>query len=402
MSSYVGRRFLIPLLVAALGACSDAPTKPLTEPVAELHRVPLPDTGTGLWRASLTGTVGGTAEYAMYIPRIWNGDVVFYAHGFVAPQEPVALPAAFAPLRDGLGAMGYAVAYSSYGENGYAIAEGIWRTRQLRYLFNARVGAPKHAYLMGHSLGGQVVEALAEQAGREFDGAMAYCGVLGGTRMETQYIGHLRTVFDFFYPGVLPGNTDTMPVITDPNVQIVGPALAAIKANPSGFGAMLQIDQTRMAGRNTDEQIATLLQVLALHALEVNDLTARTNGHPVYDNSKVTYTSATLPPPVVDALNAGVRRYASTFRAKLWLQRNYQPSGRLRMPMLTLHKTQDWLVPFAHEAEYQDIAAEAGRSELLRQRSVDSYGHCEFTPDATMANFLDLVKWVTTGTVPAP
>src|SRR2546428_5494087 len=38
-----------------------------------------------------TGVING-AEYAMFVPPAWNGRLILYAHGFVDPDAPIALP----------------------------------------------------------------------------------------------------------------------------------------------------------------------------------------------------------------------------------------------------------------------------------------------------------------------
>jgi pimeloyl-ACP methyl ester carboxylesterase len=87
----------------------------------------------------------------------------------------------------------------------------------LRGIFTSKFGEPNRSFLIGHSLGAQVVQALAEMYPGQYNGALAMCGVLGGTRLQTDYIGHTRALFDYFYPGVLPGDVIEMPIIiTDP------------------------------------------------------------------------------------------------------------------------------------------------------------------------------------------
>src|SRR3989441_9357359 len=110
-----------------------------------------------------TGVINGAA-YAMFVPPAWNGRLILYAHGFVDPDAPIALPDAapadVAPwvvqLRETLLGAGYAVAYSSYAENGWAVKDGAARTHELRDLFSSRFGAPTHVYVMGRSLGGLI------------------------------------------------------------------------------------------------------------------------------------------------------------------------------------------------------------------------------------------------------
>jgi pimeloyl-ACP methyl ester carboxylesterase len=396
------RSTVVPIAAVAamlLSACNDVqvPTRPRTGPTQEAVPIDGAARIAGIWRDSVIGTIASNNQYGLFVPSNWNGDVVYYAHGFVAPQLPTDLPDEIAPLRDAFGSFGYAVAYSSFRENGYAVKDGIQRTKQLRGMFTSRFGNPKRGFLVGHSLGGQIVQAIAEEHGNQYDGALALCGLVGGTKMETQYIGQVRTMFDFFYPGVLPGNTTSMPVITDPNAQIVLPAMTAIQTNPNGFGALVSIDQTAVAGRNSNEMVGTVLRLLALHSLEANDLLARTHGHTLFDNSSTVYTSGIVPAPVMGAVNGGIARYTATPDAANWLEHNYQPSGQLSIPMVTLHKRHDWLVPFAQEAAYAQVVAAAGNSSKLRQRVVEDYGHCEFSGQQTLGAFLELVTWVQSG-----
>src|SRR5689334_18172781 len=120
------------LALVFAGACADqspvAPTRAASSPA---RRDVSPSTLT--WAKQITGTTADGAQYAIFVPVGWNGDVVFYAHGIIPPQAPVILPVPqqnwdeIATLRDALGQQGFAIAYSSFGENGYAIKEEIGR-----------------------------------------------------------------------------------------------------------------------------------------------------------------------------------------------------------------------------------------------------------------------------------
>ncbi|HKO16801.1 MAG TPA: alpha/beta hydrolase-fold protein [Gemmatimonadaceae bacterium] len=384
------------LAAALLAACSDhaatAPDAALAPGKAARDAMP------PLWANVVEGSIADGSKYALYRPTQWNGDVVYFAHGIIDPALPVALPTGddAAAIRDGLGGQGFAVAYSSWSENGYDFKDGLQRTHQLRGLVAANFGQPRRSYLLGQSLGAQIVQALAEQYPTQYDGALAMCGVLGGTKLEVDYIGNVRTLFDHFYPGWLPGTTTmSMPVIPDQNT-VVNAALAAMaQDNFRGFGAMMLIDQGALAGRTQTEVLTTLLNVLVYHARGVDDFLDRTHLHSLFDNSQTVYTSAALPPAFMDALNATVDRYAATPDAAAWLEHDYEPSGQLHIPMLTVHKRFDRLVPYAHEAAYQKIVDAAGSSAMLRQRTMEDYGHCEFGADATVARFQELVAWVT-------
>lgn len=384
------------LLGFLIAACSDpAPTAPPISALRSNTTIAGP-IGPLAWHAIVGGTTLSGARYAMYQPDDWNGDVVYFAHGYVAPGLPVELPTEdAAPIREALGARKFAVAYSSYSENGYAFADGLQQTHDLQGIFAARFGQPQRSFLIGQSMGSQIVQGLVERYPQDYNGALALCGLLGGTRMATDYIAHIRTLFDFFYPGVLPGTTITMPPITDPNTQIVTPAFIAISTDPNGFGAIASLDQGVVAGRNATEMVTTMLNVLAFHATGLNDILGRAQVSSIFDNSATTYASDVLPPSLLEALNAGVSRFMASPAAAPWLAHNYEPSGNLTIPMITVHKRFDRLVPFAHEAAYKRLVDAAGRQAMLRQRTSESYGHCDLDLNTeVMSNFDELVTWV--------
>src|SRR3954469_22700995 len=99
--------------------------------------------------------------------------------------------------------MRFAVASSSWSENGYAVQDGVIRTHQLNGIFTSRVSKPARVLLMGSSLGGLVALKLAEQYPAEYSGALVMCGVVGGGTHEVAYLANVRILFDYFFPGVL-------------------------------------------------------------------------------------------------------------------------------------------------------------------------------------------------------
>src|SRR5437870_12664927 len=108
------------------------------------------------------GSIGPGALYEMDVPENWNGTLVVYAHGYIEESgAEVALPN-IGYFRDPLLDRGFAVAYSSFSTNGYALKEGFLQTHQLSGLFASRFGAPCRTLLAGQSLGGIIALKLAE------------------------------------------------------------------------------------------------------------------------------------------------------------------------------------------------------------------------------------------------
>src|SRR5881396_4215616 len=138
------------------------------------------------------GTTG--AQYALFLPDNWNGDLVVYVHGFIDPAAPVALPDAapddVAPwvveLRERLLQAGYGVAYSSFSENGWAVNDAAQRTRELRPLFTHYFYKPDRTYVIGRSLGALTTMLLVEKYSTESSFSLNLLGLisLGGSSVR--------------------------------------------------------------------------------------------------------------------------------------------------------------------------------------------------------------------------
>ena len=113
--------------ITIVGCAEQSPTAPAAHaPLAASTRSADLSSTSSVWERQITGESGPGALYAFYVPVNWNGDVVYYAHGIVPAAMPLALPTGdgFPAVRDALGQRGYAVAYSSFSENGWAVKDG--------------------------------------------------------------------------------------------------------------------------------------------------------------------------------------------------------------------------------------------------------------------------------------
>jgi hypothetical protein len=77
-----------------------------------------------------------------------------------------------------------------------------------------------------------------------------------------------------------------------------------------------------------------------------------------------------------------------------------ETTGKLEMPLLTLHTTGDGQVPIEQARILQRSVDAAGRSHLLVQRVIRDPGHCGFTSTEWEASLEDLVRWVEHGMQP--
>ncbi|TMQ68751.1 MAG: hypothetical protein E6K78_00095 [Candidatus Eisenbacteria bacterium] len=398
--------FLVVLVSAVAGCGRHLPLDPVSSGAAPDGR--LSDRELSSLRSAnlgspghAEGTIGPGTQYSIDVPSEWNGDLILYAHGYTNPADSIHLPD-IAQLKALLLGQGFAVAYSSFSENGYALKDGVQRTEQLRGIFVSKFGRPRRVFLIGSSLGGIIVLDLAETHPEHYAGALTVCGVLGGTRAELDYIGTLRVLFDaIFPPGLLPGTLYDVPPIADFNAQIAGPVVGAIQADPSRAGLLVALMGGRLPFANGNELVASILNGLGFQLQGANDLFDRTHSHSFFENTDVVYTGP-VPPPVLDHINATVARYSATPDAVNYLEHYYEPDGHLAIPFLAMATTRDPVVPIFHESIYQQRVAAAGASALLLQRLTDRYGHVNFTPAEIAANFRDLVVWVDTGVKPNP
>lgn len=350
------------------------------------------------------GRTGDGSSYGLAMPGTWNGGLVVYAHGIVDPGAPVVLPASqdgFTVLRGLWLDRGYAVAYSSFSENGYSLKGAIERTHQLRGLFTAKFGRADRTYLAGHSLGGLAIVALAQKYPTQYDGALPMCTPIGGGTAEIQYLGDARVAFDYFFPGVLPGGPFTVPPDTSfsPGSPVFTRALNAI------VGGLFAADRrtvqfanvARLPYTSVPELVNSAMSVVGFSIRFSNDVLEHSHGHVPYDNIGTIFAGSANDV----ALNLGIERFEGARDAVNYFDKYFSPDGTLRIPMLTLHTRWDPVAPFAQEGDYAREVADAGGSTWLTQRAITSYGHCNINAAETMSGFDALVAWVNGGPQPA-
>jgi pimeloyl-ACP methyl ester carboxylesterase len=382
-------RFLIAIsVICLLGATGiSAALPPDTEVV------------TGEWQGAL---------YAMYVPASWNGSLALYAHGYVAPNEPIAMPSLFHidEFRDMLLEDGYAVAYSSYSENGLAVRGGFKETEHLLPLFRSSFGSPSSVYVIGHSMGGLIAVMLAEKHHGKYDGALPICGIVGGGVMAIDYVTEVRILFDAYYPGVIPGGALDIPEAIDVTDDVVVPVFGAIFTDPLPAMEMSSVEELGMYWADVPELADSTVTGLWFNVTATDDVLGRCKGI-FFDNTEG-YTHPSTPvfdPPILDevTLNSVVEHYTIDKNCYAYLKNWYEPDGNLRIPVLTLHESRDPAAPIKHELDYASQVAAQGSSDWLVQRTKDAYGHCvNFSAVEVKGAFDELVLWAEQGVKPLP
>jgi pimeloyl-ACP methyl ester carboxylesterase len=341
------------------------------------------------------GVLEHGALYRICFPDSWNGDLVLYAHGHVPANRPLALPndqvggQSLASMVNGLG---YAYASTSYRRNGLLGPEGAEDLVELeatvRRLYRPD---PGRAVLVGASEGGMVVGLAAERYGDRFDGALSACGPVGDLRGQLDYFVDFRVVFDYLFPGVIPGTAVDIPAeVVASWEERYAPAVAlALVTNPSAARELIRVTGAPVERDDVVAIAVTAVGILWYNVVGTANAQERLGGQP-FDNSTRVYSGSSDDV----ALNAGVARFTAD-PAALVAMNEFETSGNLQMPVVTLHTTADPIVPFEQQSLYAAKVTGAGATARLIQNAVERYGHCNFEASELLGAFGSLMDRVT-------
>ncbi len=326
--------------------------------------------------------------------RGWNDDLVVWAHGYVAFNEPLDFYNLELPdgtyLPDLVQLLGFAFTTTSYRDNGLVVLEGADDIRELVAAFPAYAGQePELTYLTGASEGGWISTLLTEQSPDLFDGTLATCGPIGDARAQINYIGDFRLLFDYFFPGIIPGSPLEIPMeVIDNWETIYVPRIeSALAANPVAAVELIRTSKAAIDRNDTTTVEATTINLLWYNVFGTNDATEKLGGNP-FGNQQRWYSGSRNDL----RLNHSVERVSADPAALLELER-YQTSGDLTIPLVTLHTTGDEIIPFWHQRLYTAKANPTGDGRLT-PIPASRYGHCNFTTAEVLGAFATLVSQV--------
>jgi pimeloyl-ACP methyl ester carboxylesterase len=338
--------------------------------------------------------VGGLLDKAQilmcYPPAgAWNGDLVVFAHGYVAPADGLPqIPWDQLQLPDGTSipglvmGLGFAFATTSYSDDGLAIVEGVQDVTNLVAAFaKGPRGSPDHVYLVGASEGGLVTTLAVEQSPLVFSGGVATCGPVGDFRKQVNYWGDFRVLFDFYFPGLMPGTVTSVPTVSQEQWELVyAPQIAAaLAAKPALLDKLLRVSRAPFDPAKPQTKLQTALGILWYSAFATMDAQAKLGGQP-FDNSRRIYTGSGND----FLLNLLIERYHADPAALAAIEGDYQTTGRLEAPLVTLHTTGDPIVPYWHEPLYSLKALLGGSGLLHVNLPVPRYGHCSFKAEEAL------------------
>jgi hypothetical protein len=383
-----------------------------------------------------TGTLTDGTTWIADVPANWNGTLLLYSHGFgplVAADAPD--PATQAALL----ARGYALAGSSYDPSGSEWALDTAVSDQFGALQAVESSVlptrPREVLAFGTSMGGLISALEAQDGAGRIDGALTTCGIVaGGINLNEYQLDGEYALAQLLLPGqrvplVGFGNTNdaltTAATLQAAAVQAqqtaagrarLALALAFINVppwDPSQAAPAPASDPAAQEAAQYDVEFTGSFSTLdfiesARPSVDQADggsanWTVGTNFAAVLDRSPYApevaalYHAAglNLRADLTDLTqHADITADPSAVRS---LARTSVPTGHLAVPELDLHTIGDQLVAVQQENFYARQVRASGKSNLLRQAFVASYGHCNFSPAELVAGVLALGHRVTTG-----
>ncbi len=346
----------------------------------------------------LEGVQPGGALFKIWVPvEDWNHNLVTFAHGYVDPRKPVEIPEDQLWIDDTtyipelINELGYAFAITSYRKNGLAIKEGVADLVELYEIFQENFGEPNYHYLTGASEGGAIATLASEQYAGIFDGGLPTCGPVGDFRKQIDYIGDFRVVFDYFFPGVIPGSPVDIPrEVIDNWESVYKPRiLDAIHADMVSTMQLLSVTKAAFDPTDPSTIDETVLGVLWYNVFATNDAKEELGGQP-FDNMNRVYRGSLND----GKLNAEVQRFQADPAALAEIEAHYQTSGMLTIPVVNMHTIADPIVPYWHQPLYFQKVLSSGSLTNFIGIPIPRYGHCNFTTEEVLAAFQILVFMV--------
>jgi dienelactone hydrolase len=387
------RRALVALLALALALV--APPGPWSQTSrADAPRAPI----------SRSGVLGG-ADYLIEVPANWRGGLVVYAHGIQRGPGPGAVAAP--PIASHIIAGGHAWIASGYRAREYQPHLFIEDLVSLRELFLKDVGQPRWAIIYGQSMGGHIVVASLELRPGLYQGGLAECGLVDGIGIADYLMAY--TAAAELISGV--------PLLDAPDreafARLVNERVVPALGTPGSYTARgRQFDSVVKYLMGADQAGNDLpLRLLGLKRRYLPNLMHRSRDlenepNPGLRGASTVHVRYRIDPGLgltEDELNARVRRVHPARDARspganpVYAER----TGRLTVPLLTLHETGDAWVPLSLEQSYRRRTIAAGTDHLLVQRVMRAPSHCRFDGETREQAFDDLVAWVERGVRPA-
>ena len=340
------------------------------------------------------GALDGVA-YEIAKPDDWNGDLVVYAHGDQGEgpgRGDVNIPEIDRHITD----RGFAWAASGYRAKGYQPDWFLADILALREHFIRTYGMPRRTIVYGQSLGGHVAVLALETRPEIFQAGLTECGAVDGIGLFDWREAYAAAAE--YFSG-LPLIDTSERVFDTLKFARVFDLVMGTPGHYTREGARFDSVAKHLSGGDLPHRLEGMAK---FYNSNINP-NVRTYGPSGNVDTRSTHF-AIDPGLGVDAatLNRDIRRATPRpgMRSPETKPGFADLTGKIRVPLLTIHETADFRVPFRIEQDYFRRTKAAGTSQLLVQRAQPKSGHCEFVGDMRERAFDDLVSWMETGKRP--
>lgn len=376
------------------------------------------------------GVLPNGASWIADVPANWNGTLLLYSHGYNPGPANPPVNSPDPATAEALLARGYALAGSSYSRPGWVADTAAQDGLDTLQAVTGIIGKPRRAIALGTSFGGMVTGQLAERGRGRLDGAVATCGLMGGgIDLHNYQLDGSHAIAQLLLAGEqvkLVRFGDQAEVAATTGRMIA--ALDQAQASPAGRARLALVTalyqepswvagQPKPAPGDLDAQVAGQVQnlraILPFILFGRYDVERSAGGNPSW-NKGVNYWRQLAESGRLAQVARLYGRAGADLGADLnlltrtatvtadpaahdWMRRTSTVTGRLAMPVLTLHTTDDGLVPVQHQEEYAEDVRHGGSAGLHRQAYTDRAGHCAFTPAELVASVVTMETRIETG-----
>lgn len=333
--------------------------------------------------------------YRICLPTggVYNGKLVIWAHGFQDAGTPVEIPddqltfGDFSIL-DAVTSLGFGFATNSYSKTGLAIVQGMNDILDLVDIYANIVGEPDKVFLTGASEGGIITALLIEQYPDLFEAGLAVCGPIGNFPFQINYFGDARATFQVFFPHLIPGDPFDPPQWLVNNwkeyyATVVKPTVLS-PANRDKLNQWVRVANLPFDAANYIETVEVSAQdVLRYSVVNLKDAEATLGGFP-FENRMKWYRGSEDD----SLLNLIVPRRSADPDALAEMKANYNTTGELVRPLVTMHTLRDQQIPYIHE-EFYNLKTFSAGSFLTEHINIpiNRFEHCNFTPQEGLLSF---------------
>jgi hypothetical protein len=362
-----------------------------------------------------SGKDGNGAFYLLAKPNNWNGMLVVAAHGGPSPfgEENFKTVVNFLQRFSFIVREGYAWAGSSFRRGGFGVRMAAEDSENVRRIFVQTLERPKRTIIHGQSYGAGVAAKVAElytvapDGSRNYDAALMTSGVLaGGTRFYLPR-ADMRAVYQYYcknhprpnepqYPVWMGLPADFKLTIQDLESRIndcTGIKLSAAQRSEQqrqNLANILNVTRTPERTLLINMDRATFLFQDIVHR--------RLAGRNPFSNIGVKYTGSTDD----EVLNRDVARFRSDPQAVADLAYDSDPTGKISIPVLTMHAIDDPQVAVEVESTFRETLENAGATGRLVQTFTNEQVHNRLSTPQYAALLAALRDWIESGRKPSP